>query len=195
MRRLSWVTAGIAALGLPAALCMGAPTSAAQGTDGASPAALTLVAQMPPGGPGGQGGPGAMSQEDMQKMRQQMTDRMLAQSGMTDQEQAAAKQTIKTKEQAKTTLDTELAKLRRVATNSAATQSEMTSALTAFRTALGEYRTKVETADAALLKQLSLPAQVWCTAVGVLDNGGTMLGGDRGQGGQGGPASGPPSRS
>jgi len=194
MRKVSWLVMGLFAVA--AAWCFAVSAQAQQGPSQGGFAGPTRIAQLPPGGPGGQGGPGAMSPAQMEKMRQQMLERMLDQSGLSDNEKAAAKQALEVKQQARTALEDQLTKLRRVANKSNPTDQEMNGALATYRAAMDEYRAKVEAADAVLIKALSLKGQLRCMSLGILDNGlGSMGPGAGGPGGgtpgQGGPGGGP----
>ena len=94
---------------------------------------------------------------------------------------------------ARRVLREQLNNLRQTAQKSRVTEQELGQALEAYRAALAQYRETMEAADAALLKQLPLSAQVRCTSLGILENGlgpmgmrGRFAGGPP-QGGQGGP--------
>jgi len=180
MKRTSWLVIGVFVLGLAAMLQFAAAANAQQGWGEGSSAGPMQTAQLPAGGPGGQDRPGAMNPAEMEKMRQQMLERMLDESGLTAKEQAAAKETLMVKQQARRTLEDELTKLRRLANKSKPTDQELKDALAAYRAAMAKYRAKVEKADAGLIKQLSLKGQVRCMSLGVLDNGLGPMGPGRG---------------
>lgn len=199
MKRVSWLVMGVFALGLLGVLWIAAEASRGRGLREGVSAGPIQTAQLPPGGPGGQDRRGPMGPAEMEKMRQQMLERMLDESGLTEEEQAAAKQTLTAKQQARMALGDELTKLRRLANKSNPTDQELKEALAAYRAAMVEYRTKVEKADASLIKQVSLKGQVRCTSLGILDNGlGGMGPGFAGPPGgmprQGGPGGGWPGR-
>jgi tetratricopeptide (TPR) repeat protein len=193
MRRLSWLAAAAVMLALAAVSVV----YALAGVAGSSPTASEPVqVAQGPGGPGGPGGgpPPMMSEADRAKMREQMMARMLDQAGLTDNEKAAAKKAMAAKEKARQTLANELEKLRAVAQQDNPTDAELTDALALYPPALADYRKAVEAADQALIKLLSVKAQVRCLSLGILDNG---LGGFGQPGGLGpppGPQPGPPPR-
>jgi len=112
MPSLSGVRIAVVMLGLASTSAFAAGGSAKSGSlPGANPAPVQ-IAQMPRQG-GGRAGP--MSEADPAKMHQQMLERMLDQSGLTDKEKAAAKKTIQSKQQAREALVAELTRLRRLA--------------------------------------------------------------------------------
>ncbi len=182
MKRVNWLVIGAFTLVLAGTVWLAARINAEPGADQSQsvPAEPIQIAQFPPGGgPGGgfgdRQGPRGMTAEEMEKMRQQMIERMLDESGLSANEKAAAKQTLETKQQARRALQDQLSNLRRIANKSKPTDRELEDGLTAYRAAMAECRAKVEAADAALIKQLSLRGQVRCMSLGVLDNGiGTM---------------------
>jgi septal ring factor EnvC (AmiA/AmiB activator) len=142
-----------------------------------------------------------MSEAERAQMRQQMIERMLEQSGLTDREKAAARKTLQSKEQARGALAAELTRLRRVANQQNPSATELQDALAAYRAALAQYHKKTAAEDAALVEQLSLAGQVRCISLGVLDNGMGPTGpggppngraGGPGAGRSGGPGFGPP---
>jgi len=124
-----------------------------------------------------------MSEAERAKMRAQMMEQMLDQAGLTDKEKAAAKKTLKAKDEARQALTDELTKLQRTANKEKATDKELRDALAAYRAAVAQYRKKIAAEDQALTKQLSLQGQVRCMSLGILDNG---LGGMRRMGRPGG---------
>jgi hypothetical protein len=144
----------------------------------------------PAGGSGGRGGSGAMSAEQ--------TERLLSQASLTGQEKSAAAAALGTKDKARQILAQELAKLRRLANSPNPGEQEpelvpkdaaLGQALKACRAALDDYRQKVDAADAALVKQLSVQSQARCLALGILENGvgSIATGGGRGGTGTGAP--------
>jgi hypothetical protein len=151
------------------------------------------VAQMPPGGPGGAGGMGGfpqMTEAERAKMREQMMDRMLDGAGLTAKEKAAARQTVKAKDAARSDLMDRLVQLQRAANKTKPSGAELRQALAAYRAAMARHRAKIQSLDQALTKHLSLRSQVRCVSMGILDNGlpgmgmgrpGGMGGGRRGQ--------------
>lgn len=143
---------------------------------------------------GRQGQPGArLSEPDRAAMRARMVARLLEQAQLGDARKEPVKQALAAKEEARRVLTEQLNNLRQTAQKSRVTEQELGQALEAYRAALAQYRETMEAADAALLKQLPLSAQVRCTSLGILENGlgpmgmrGRFAGGPP-QGGQGGP--------
>ena len=191
MPSLKGVRIAVLMLGLAATWACAARSGAKSGSMPAVNAAPVQIAQAP--GPGG-GPPAPMSEAERTKMRQQMLERMLEQSGLTDREKAAAKKTLQAKEQARDALAAELTKLRRVANEDNPSAKALQDALAAYRAALAQYHKKIAAEDAALVEQLSLAGQVRCMSLGVLDNGMGPMGpaGGPGAGQSGGPGFGPP---
>jgi hypothetical protein len=187
MIRWGWFVAAALVLALAAVSVAGALAGVA-----GAPATGDQPVQVAqgPGGPGGPGGgpPPMMNEADRAKMQEQMMTRMLDQAGLTDEEKAAAKKAMATKEKARQTLAKELEKLRAVAQKDNPSEAELTDALALYPPALADYRKAVAAADQTLVKQLSVKAQVRCLSLGILDNG---LGGF-GQPGGFGPPPGPP---
>jgi hypothetical protein len=206
MKKASWLVIGALTLVLAGTVWLAARANAQPGAGESQsvPTEPIQIAQFPPGAvPGGgfgdREGPRQMTREEMEKMRQQMIERMLDESGLTDNEQAAAKETLRVKQQARATLEGALTQLRRAANKAKPSDKELREALAAYRAALAQYRAKVESADQALTRQLSLRGQVRCMSLGILDNGlGGMGPGLTGPPGgmprQGGPGGGWPGR-
>ena len=187
MRKASWAVAAVLVLALAATAAVCAQARTTQGAAQAAALGPVQVAQVP--GEGMRERFGQMSEAERAKMREQMMERRLEEAGLTDKEKAAAKKTVKAKMQARDALSAELMKLQRAANKSKPTNKQLQDALSAYRAALAQYRTKVAAEDAALVKVLSLKSQVRCMSLGILDNGlggGRMGGGMRGPGGAGG---------
>jgi hypothetical protein len=127
--------------------------------------------EMPQFGPGGPGAPEEMSETDLAKMRAQMLDRMLEEAELSEVQMEAAQEAIAAKDEAREELAEALNGLRRTANKSKPTDQELQQALDSYREAIGEYRSRVEAADAALAEQLPVAAEVRCMSLGVLDNG------------------------
>ena len=178
MKNANWLVIGVFTLMLAGTVWLAARANAEPGAGQSQsvPTEPIQIAQSPPGGgPGGGFGdrerPRQMTGEEMEKMRQQMIERMLDESGLTDEEEAAAKETLKVKQQARATLEGALTKLRRAANKAKPSDKELREVLAAYRAALAQYRGKVESQDRALTKQLSLRGQVRCMSLGILDHG------------------------
>jgi len=192
MVKLSWVVAGVlmlvswvvvVVLVLVAMLMVLGRAGVAQASAQGIGAAPVRLAQATEGAPSG-GGMGQMSEADRARMREQMIERMLQQANLTGDEAEAAKKALKAKDEARQILTQELAKLRTTANQPSPSNEDLEKALAAYRAALLQYRQKVEAADAALAKQLSLLSQARCLSLGILDNG---LGGMGVRGGMGRP--------
>jgi hypothetical protein len=168
MPSLNGVRIAVLVLGLASASAFAAAGGASSGSGAeAGPAPIQVAQMVPPGG----GRPGPMSEAERAKLHQQMLERMVDQSDLTANEKAAAKQTLKAKEEARSALQAELTRLRRVADKSAPTDQELGDALAAYRAAMAQYRKTVEAQDLALVKQISLHGQARCILLGILDNG------------------------
>ena len=100
-----------------------------------------------------------------------MTERMLQQTGLTETEKAAAKQTIKAKDQARQALTEQLTTLRGTANAPTPTNQELQDAQSAYWAAMTGYYQKVQAGDQALMNQLCLRSQVQCLSLGILENG------------------------
>ncbi len=129
---------------------------------------------------GTRGQRGQMTEAQWAQMREQMIERMLQQTGLTETEKAAARKTTQAKDQARQALTAEFAKLRRTANQANATNEELQNAPTAYWAALGRYYQKVQAADQALMNQLSIRSQVQCLSLGILENGLGRMGMGRG---------------
>ena len=130
-----------------------------------------LYAQAPRGGRGTWGQQGQMTEAQRAQMREQMMERMLEQTGLTETEKAAAKKTISAKDQARQALTEQLAKLQGTANAANPTNQELQNAQTAYWAAMRGYYQKVQAEDQALMKQLCLRSQVQCLSLGILENG------------------------
>jgi len=175
----------VLALGLTSASKSPAPAGAAQDASQGAASAPMQIAQMTRGGTRGEGPRGQMSEADREKMRQQMIERMLEQAGLSAKEKAAARNALKAKDQARRALQAELTKLRRTANKEKPTNKELRDALAAYSRTVAQYRKRIEAADAALTRQLSLKGQLRCMSLGILDNGLGMMGMGRGMPGAG----------
>jgi hypothetical protein len=174
MKKVSGFVVGIFAFWFAAMILHGANADVGQNFT-STPMQL---AQLPPPqgnpeglGPGGPEGRGQLSPGELSKMREQMLGRLLDQAGLTAKERSAVKKALAAKDEARRVLSEQLNRLRRIANKSKPTSKELTEALAAYRTAIAKYREKVVSQDRFLVKQLSLPAQVRCMSLGVLDNG------------------------
>jgi hypothetical protein len=188
MRKASWAVAAVLVVALAATAAVCAQARTTQGAAQVAALGPVQVAQAP--GEGMRQGFGQMSEAERAKMREQMMERRLEEAGLTDKEKAAAKKTAKAKMQARDALQAQLMRLQRAANKSKPTNKQLQDALSAYRAAIAQYRSKVAAEDAALVKVLSLKSQVRCMSLGILDNGlpggGRMGGGMRGPGGAGG---------
>jgi hypothetical protein len=192
MPRWSKAVIVVLALGLAATWRFAGKADVA-GTSPEGAPAPARVARAPSGGPEGWGQRAPMSEAERERIRQEMMERMVDQSDLSAKEKAAAKQALKAKAQARRPLEDELTRLRRVANKSKPSDKELKDALAAYRSALAGYRKKVEAADGALVKRLSLKGQLRCLSLGILDNGLGPMGMAR-SGGPAGPAGQPRQR-
>jgi len=187
MRKASWVVAAVLVVALAATATVYAQARTTPAAVQVAALGPVQVAQVP--GPGMRERGGQMSEAELAKMIEQRMERRLEEAGLTAKEKAAAKKTVKAKMAARQTLQDEMVKLQRAANKSKPTNKQLQDALSAYRAALAQYRSKVAAEDAALVKVLSLKSQVRCMSLGILDNGlggGRMGGGMRGPGGPGG---------
>ena len=141
--------------------------------------ASVLYAQAPGGGRGTWGQQGQMTEAQRAEMREQMMERMLEQTGLTETEKAAAKKAIRAKDQARQALTEQLTKLRATANAPTSTNQELQNAQTTYWAAMTGYYQKVQAEDQSLMKQLSLLSQVQCLSLGILENGLGRMGGMR----------------
>lgn len=182
MTGLSRVLVAIVALALATASVGPGPVGAEQASPQGAAAVPIQIAQVPRGGERR----GPMSEADREKMRQQMIERMLDQADLTAKEKAAARKTLRAKDQARKVLQAELTDLRRVANKEKPSAKELQGALAAYRKAVAQYRSKIQAEDVALTKQLSVRSQLRCMSLGILDNGLGLMGMARGRAGSGG---------
>lgn len=131
-----------------------------------------------------------MSDADRARMREEMLQRALDQSGLTDEEKALAKAAADAKDQARQTLRDALTEFRRAVNAENPSEADLKAAMETYQKALAKYRQDVAAQDEALKAKLSPAAQARCLSLGILDNGlgmAGMFGGGREGGGEGRP--------
>lgn len=100
-----------------------------------------------------------------------MVEQMIQLAQLNEQQTQAVKEALAEKDKARQALRDQLDNLRRTANQASPTDEELQKALQAYQAALAQYREKVQTIDAELVKQLPLAAQVRCASLGILENG------------------------
>jgi hypothetical protein len=124
-----------------------------------------------------------MTPEQMQQVIDRMLDQLGQQAKLTPQELAAAKQAARAKWQARDKLQTELRALMSTVRDQNASDAQLKTALSKFRTALQNYYKSVNGMDRQLVGKLSVRGQAALTAFGILDNGlGSRFGAGMGMG-------------
>ena len=95
----------------------------------------------------------------------------LKNAGLTDAERAAAKKSLRAKEETRSRLNEAYRRLSRSAFNKETTAKEARTAVATYRRTLSSYRHTVQVEDEALSRKLSPLALARCLAMGIIDNG------------------------
>jgi len=132
--------------------------------------ATAAVAQPPAAAPA-RPAPGARGGMGARQNLEQRLDQLATRIGMTDAEKAAAKEAIRAKMAAATSLSEELRALGTAARKQNVTDEELRGALGKYDAAVATHHQRVKEIDTRLKESLSLRSQAALTVAGVLDNG------------------------